>query len=196
MTEDNTNTFPISRIQVKRGNRRLAREKVLQILFAYSMSGTEVNILYENIYNRDFNFGDSEAPITKDKILKPDEVHEIDADIPIEWSGSDLIFLKKLLEKTLLSAEDIDTRMREKANNWELDRITLIDRLLIQMSCAELMHFEDIPPKVTINESIDIAKKYSTDKSGHFINGILDSMFNALKSQGLVVKKGRGLIDK
>lgn len=196
MSDDLSNLFPISKTKVLKGNRRLAREKVLQTLFALRMSDTDVNLLYNNIHNRDFNFGDAEEELQKDRILKPDEVYELEADIPIEWGKSDLIFLKKLLEITLQTAEDSDNRMREKASNWDLDRVTLIDRILIQMAIAELIHFEDIPPKVTINEAIDIAKKYSTDKSSNFINGILDAMLSALKSEGLIMKKGRGLVEK
>lgn len=196
MTDDLSNTFPLSRAKVLKGNRRLAREKVLQTLFAYRMSDTDVDILFKNIFDRDFNFGDSDEEFQKDKILKPAEVHELEADVPISWDESELDFLHRLLESTLRTSEDTDTRMREKSNNWELDRFTLIDRLLVQIAVAEFLSFEDIPPKVTINEAIDIAKKYSTDKSGHFINGILDALYNSLKEEGLIVKTGRGLIDK
>lgn len=196
MTDDLSNTFPLSREKVLKGNRRLAREKVLQTLFAYKMSDTDVDVLFNHIYDREFNFGDADEELQKDKILNPNQVHELEADVRIAWGDSEIKFLHKLLETTLKTSDETDARMREKANNWDLDRFTLIDRLLVQIAVAELLNFDDIPPKVTINEAIDIAKKYSTDKSGHFINGILDAMYNSLKDEGLIVKKGRGLVEK
>ncbi|MDT3739381.1 MAG: transcription antitermination factor NusB [Candidatus Kapabacteria bacterium] len=196
MQDDLSNTFPLSKTKVLRGNRRIAREKVLQTLFAYHKSGTDIDILFEHIFSRDFNFGDEELPLLKDKILRPDEVWEIEADIPINWGEAEKQFASKLLSSTIKTAPLIDEKMKTTSSNWDLDRITLIDLILIQMACTEFVNFEDIPPKVSINEAIDIAKKYSTDKSGNFINGILDAMLVSLTSEGLVIKTGRGLKEK
>ena len=65
----------------------------------------------------------------------------------------------------------------------------------MQMALAEMLYFEDIPVKVSVNEAIDIAKKYSTEKSSQFINGILDTMLIKLIEDGKIVKSGRGLIE-
>jgi N utilization substance protein B len=130
------------------------------------------------------------------KILKPAEVIEIEADVPIVWMKSDLIFLKKLFEKSLLCGDISDNIIKEIVSNWEIDRISPVEKIMIQIAYAEFVYFADVPPKVTINESIEIVKAYSTDKSGLFINGLLDTILNRLKNEGLINKTGRGLKDK
>jgi N utilization substance protein B len=72
----------------------------------------------------------------------------------------------------------------------------MIDRIVLKIALCEFMYFEDIPTKVSINEAIELAKKYSTAKSGRFVNGILDASLEDLKQEGLVNKSGRGLIDR
>jgi transcription antitermination factor NusB len=79
--------------------------------------------------------------------------------------------------------------------NWEVDRLPLTDRIILEMAIAELLSFPNIPVKVTINEYIELAKTYSTPKSRNFINGILDVIANELKESGEIKKSGRGLID-
>jgi len=93
--------------------------------------------------------------------------------------------------------EDIGglTKMIEsKTKNWDIDRIAQIDLILMKMALAELLHFDTIPVKVTINEYIDISKYYSTPKSKDFINGILDILLKDLQEAGKIQKVGRGLI--
>lgn len=80
--------------------------------------------------------------------------------------------------------------------NWDAERLALIDRILLKMAICELTTFPTIPIKVTINEYVEIAKKYSTEKSKEFVNGILDRMMKKLQSEGLIQKKGRGLQDQ
>jgi N utilization substance protein B len=79
--------------------------------------------------------------------------------------------------------------------NWEVERLPLTDRIILEMSIAELISFPNIPVKVTINEYIELAKNYSTPKSRQFINGILDVIAKELKDSGDIKKSGRGLID-
>lgn len=79
--------------------------------------------------------------------------------------------------------------------NWEVDRLPLTDRIILEMAIAELLSFPNIPVKVTINEYIELAKTYSTPKSRNFINGILDVIAKELKETGEIKKSGRGLID-
>jgi N utilization substance protein B len=86
--------------------------------------------------------------------------------------------------------------IKSKVSNWEMDRIALIDKLLLRMGICELIYFEDIPPKVSINEVIEISKKFSTAGSAKFINGVLDAVLNDLKKSGQLKKSGRGLIDE
>lgn len=79
--------------------------------------------------------------------------------------------------------------------NWEVDRLPLTDRIILEMAIAELLSFPNIPVKVTINEYIELAKTYSTPKSRNFINGILDVIAKELVESGEIKKSGRGLID-
>jgi N utilization substance protein B len=109
---------------------------------------------------------------------------------------ADKKFGEDLIYKVTAGRTELDNLIKEKVANWEMDRIALIDRLLLRMAIAEFLYFPDIPPKVSINEAIEIAKEYSTAKSGKFINGILDSIFSELKKSGKLNKTGRGLIEE
>lgn len=124
---------------------------------------------------------------------------EDDADIRLLsiWKddGEEKDFAYRLLHQTLLQAKSNEDYIKEGAQNWELDRIALMDIILMKMALAEARYFDQIPLKVTLNEYIELSKYYSTDKSSGFINGILDQLFAKLKTEGLIVKTGRGLIE-
>jgi len=109
--------------------------------------------------------------------------------------GDDKEFLEKLFSRTLALSAEHDPRIEEAASNWDLERIAAVDLILIRMALAEARTFETVPLKVTINEYIDLAKFYSTDKSSAFVNGVLDKLFTSMKEDGTIVKKGRGLIE-
>jgi N utilization substance protein B len=89
-------------------------------------------------------------------------------------------FAKSLLETVLDKKEVIMDLIKPKLKNWDADRIATLDMILMQMGIAEFLYFETIPPKVTINEYIDLAKEYSTEQSGQFVNGILDNIHKDL----------------
>jgi N utilization substance protein B len=108
----------------------------------------------------------------------------------------DFRLLEKLFYDTIEHHEAYDQLIQSKAENWELERIALIDRILMQMGISEMRHFEEIPIKVTINEYLEIAKKFSTPKSSKFINGILDSLYIQFKQSDEIQKSGRGLIEE
>jgi N utilization substance protein B len=78
--------------------------------------------------------------------------------------------------------------IKPKLKNWDSERIALLDMILIKMGVCELLYFETIPPRVTINEYIDLAKDYSTEQSGHFVNGILDNIHKELMAQNKIHK--------
>lgn len=99
-----------------------------------------------------------------------------------------------LLEDVLDHFQDYDEQLIPYLQNWEIDRIATIDRILITMALSEFMKFPSIPTKVTLNEYVDIAKMYSTDKSKEFLNGILDALLQDLLASNMVHKSGRGLI--
>ncbi|MEM6261123.1 MAG: transcription antitermination factor NusB [Bacteroidota bacterium] len=107
----------------------------------------------------------------------------------------DTHLLEALFFECIKNAELYDTYVIKKAENWELERIAKVDRVLMHMGICEMLNFEEIPVKVTINEYLELAKIFSTPKSSRFINGILDSLFADFNQQGLIVKKGRGLIN-
>ncbi len=107
---------------------------------------------------------------------------------------ADLEFAKQLVNKVVANKKSLEQEIHTKVANWEMDRIALIDKLLLQIGITELMYFPEIPPKVSINEVIEIAKDYSTSNSGKFINGILDAILSELKESGNLNKSGRGLI--
>lgn len=109
--------------------------------------------------------------------------------------GDDRDFLERLFSRTLDMAGEHDAVIEEAASNWDLDRIATMDLLLLRMALAEARTFESVPLKVTMNEYIDLAKFYSTEKSGGFVNGVLDKVFTTMKEDGRIVKTGRGLIE-
>lgn len=185
--------FPLSNKRNIKGTRRLAREKVLQILMAYFSCESDVDELFDHIYYREFNFEDEKAKLESGKFLRPEEILEIESDIPVVWREEDIEF-GKTLTKTVISKQlFLDDLLEEFAKNWEIDRIAKIDKYLVQLAICELVFFEEIPPKVSINEAIEISKRYSTDKSKMFVNGILDSILKKLETDGMIKKSGRGL---
>ncbi|MFA6469778.1 MAG: transcription antitermination factor NusB [Bacteroidota bacterium] len=113
----------------------------------------------------------------------------------IQDTESDFNFAQSLFIKTIAHQAEMDKRLKSKTEHWEFHRIALIDKILLRMSLCELLFFPDIPPKVTINEAIEIAKDYSTESSGTFINGIMDAVLIDLKKEGLLNKTGRGLLE-
>jgi transcription antitermination protein NusB len=145
--------------------RRAVREKVLQTLYAYEISHEPIQMIIENIV------GD------------------------LEKQPASFAFAKDLILKVIECTKDLDTLIRKRVEHWEFNRLAMVDRVILRMAICELMYFDDIPPKVTINEAIEIARDFSTEKSDKFVNGVLDSILEDLKKDGLIKKTGRGLLD-
>ena len=101
----------------------------------------------------------------------------------------------KLYHKTVLRSDELEEIIKNKASNWDINRIAIMDMILLKMALTELMEFQSIPTKVTLNEYIELSKYYSTPKSKVFINGILDKLIVELKEEKKIVKTGRGLMD-
>lgn len=150
---------------MKKSNRRILREKTLQVLYAYELNGEGLTALIDGILT----------------------------DLS---SQADINFARQLINKVVSNTKLLDIKIQERVANWEMDRIALIDRILLRIGITELFYFPDIPPKVTINEVIEIAKDYSTSNSNKFINGILDAILSDLKKSGQLNKTGRGLIEE
>ncbi|MDZ7295539.1 MAG: transcription antitermination factor NusB [candidate division KSB1 bacterium] len=147
-------------------SRRAARELALRALYAAELSGR------------------SAAEVLADPLVM------VPADGPL------LEFIRRLVALTLQHRPELDGYIAAKTTNWDFARLAVIDKLVLRMAVCEFLYFEDIPPKVTIDEAIEISRKYSTDKSDKFVNGILDAVLNELQSRDLVVKTGRGLLDQ
>ena len=145
--------------------RRRARELALQGLYGWEISGNAIEVVLKRLTDD----GEAEEEI--------------------------ITFASELLNRTILNKVTLDEYIASVVENWEFGRIALIDRLILRLALCEFLHFEEIPPKVTINEAIDLAKKYSTSQSGRFVNGILDSLYQKFKLEKKINKKGRGLID-
>lgn len=107
----------------------------------------------------------------------------------------DVRFMRELVKKTIQDDEYLTQIIGEKTKNWEADRIAMVDIILMKMALSEILHQTSIPVKVSINEYIDISKDYSTPNSKSFINGVIDKLAVELKSQGKIVKIGRGLME-
>ena len=87
-------------------------------------------------------------------------------------------FAEKIVLGVLEHHQEIDRLIEQYSENWRLDRMTIIDRNILRMALFELLYCEDIPPKVTLNEAVDLGKRYGSEDSGSFINGILDRIQN------------------
>ncbi len=145
--------------------RRRVREKVLQALYAYELSGESSD-------------------------------HVIDCVIAdLRKNAESFGFAKSFFLKVIESREELDRLIKKQVAHWEFNRLAVIDKLVLRMGICELLFFDDIPPKVTINEAIEIAREFSTEKSDKFVNGVLDAVLDDLKATGPLNKQGRGLQD-
>lgn len=140
---------------------------------------------------------DDDLPFISSMVLKTikDGSEENIELMPLFKDDEDQQFSKDLFCKTTIHADRFTELISSKTNNWEIERIAQVDLLLMQMSLTEILELPTVPVKVAMNEYIDMAKYYSTPKSKSFINGILDSLLLEFKKEGLIKKKGRGLIE-
>jgi N utilization substance protein B len=146
--------------------RRLVREKVLQALYAYHISREPITNVME--------FALTELRGNKESFE----------------------FAKRIIHEVIQHQDEIEEFIRLKVSHWEYDRIAIVDKTLLKMGICELLYFPDIPPKVTINELIEVAKVFSTENSGRFINGVLDAILEDLKKRKTLKKTGRGLLNE
>ena len=135
------------------GNRRKSRELAMQALFYIDMSQNDPNDLLDR-------FCENFTP-----------------------SANVLPFFLKLVRGVLEAKSDIDRILERFSDNWKLSRMSCVDRNMMRIAVYEMLFCSDIPPKVSINEAIDVGKKFGTEESGAFINGILDSVRMALENE-------------
>jgi N utilization substance protein B len=126
------------------GKRRKARELVLKSLYSYEITNTEPKSIMSDL-------------LSKSTLDSPSQ-----------------LFASQLFQKVLENIKSIDNMIRECVKNWDINRLAIIDKNVIRMGISELLFFSDIPQKVSIDEAIELAKKYGSEDSGSFVNGILD----------------------
>ncbi len=131
------------------------------------------------------------------KTLKTVKESDNDIELMPLWKAEDdeEEYTKQLFRRTLALGSESEKMISENAPNWEADRIATMDMVILKMALAEAQTFESIPLKVTMNEYIELANYYSTPKSNVFINGLLETLFAKLQSDGKIKKIGRGLVD-
>ncbi len=158
------------------GRDRKTEKDILEFIFTDLMLP---NDLFTSYVEEKFNNWDDDAEMTNTLVLnflnKPNGYNFQEILSQEKW-----LFAKSLLETTIEKRGLTLEYIKPKLKNWEPDRIALLDMLLMRMGVCEFLFFETIPPKVTINEYIDIAKEYSTQQSGQFVNGILDNIHKDL----------------
>ena len=101
---------------------------------------------------------------------------------------ADMEFARKLFRAAITNAEEYRALMSGSSKNWDMQRLAFMDVVIMQTALAEILSFEDIPLSVTLNEYVEIAKYYSTAKSGSFVNGLLDSITKKLRQEGKINK--------
>ncbi len=133
--------------------RTLAREIALKILYEREMRSDPLNELLDEYF---------------EEHKTPDEAKQ---------------FSELLVRGTLEKLNDIDEVVAKYADNWNIKRMAAVDRNILRFAVFELLYLTDVPPKVTINEAVNIAKKYSQENAGRFVNGVLDKVKNSEKKQ-------------
>jgi N utilization substance protein B len=116
--------------------------------------------------------------------------------MPLYKNVDDQQFAKTLYRKVMINHDEYGLMIKNHSQNWDYERIALIDILIMQLAICEILEFPSIPIKVSLNEYIEIAKDYSTSNSNTFINGILDNLVKNLKAENKIIKTGRGLIEE
>jgi transcription antitermination factor NusB len=158
------------------------------------------SILQDLFQQIDYNWEEN-GKVVQNMIMKT--LKMFDAPNPSQFSlielsanwDEDKEFYIDLFNHSLAYEKEAIAQIAQKSQNWEVSRMVGIDRIIMQMAIAEMVHFPSIPVKVTINEYLDMAKVYSTPKSKPFINGMLDQISATMQKEGTIRKSGRGLID-
>ncbi|HET7152711.1 MAG TPA: transcription antitermination factor NusB [Candidatus Kapabacteria bacterium] len=145
-------------------SRRYARERVMQTLYAVEMTHGDFPFLRRQIIDSDAKLDETNKQFAVDLAVR---AHD--------------------------SEEECNEILKKRSEHWDISRMAAIDRAILHMAIAELKYFSDVPPKVTIDEAIEIAKRFSTAESGKFINGILNAVLADLKQEHSIRKRGRGL---
>ena len=153
------------------GKRREARERAVQFLFQHDLNPPEnldraLNEFWDT--QRAAAIAGEKGPATWGQ--------PVELPPPTAEEAETRLFADPLIRGTLEHRDAIDEHIKKHAKNWEFHRIAAVDRNIMRLAIYEMLHRDDIPPVVSINEAVDIAKKFSTQDSGKFVNGILDKI--------------------
>lgn len=170
---------------ISQQSREKAREKeIIKLIFTQLMLPNESFITHlEELYNNWDDDADMMDQLMQNYIQKPSSYNLQEMLSPEKWQ-----FARSLLTTTLEKKEYCAELIKPKLKNWDSERIAQLDMVLMRMGVCELLYFETIPTKVTINEYIDLAKDYSTPQSGQFVNGILDNIHKEMLEAGKIQK--------
>jgi N utilization substance protein B len=150
--------------------RRVARERVIQFLFQHDLNPWEdIPAALEHYWElqRLGPLTDNAGPQYGQPVEFPPLTTE---------EAATKLFAEKLITGVIEHRESLDTLIVKHAKNWDIHRMAVVDRNVLRLAIYEMLHCEDIPPVVSINEAIDLSKKYSTPEGGKFVNGILDKI--------------------
>jgi N utilization substance protein B len=165
------------------GMRREARERAVQFLFQYDLNPPEdleaaLNQFWESQHLAAMTDAEKRAALQEDHPVPP----------PTADQAAVRFFADPLICGTIEHRAEIDARIQKQVKNWALNRIAAVDRNVLRLAIYEMLHRDDIPPVVSINEAVDIAKKFSTAESGKFVNGVLDKIKGDLMRPARIVK--------
>jgi N utilization substance protein B len=165
------------------GKRREARERAVQFLFQHDLNPPE------NLDAALAHFWETQrtAAIAEEK----GTAHwgqPVELPPPTAAEAEMRLFAEPLIRGAIEHRNEADAVITKHAKNWDLHRIAAVDRNILRLAIFEMLHREDIPPVVSINEAVDIAKKFSTEDSGKFVNGILDKIKSELLRPARIVK--------
>ena len=165
------------------GQRREARERAVQFLFQYDINPTE------NLEAALSQFWTSQrsASLAEDKAAAT-WGQKVELPPPTVEESALQLFAEPLIRGTLEHRAALDELIKKHAQNWDLHRMAVVDRNVLRLAIYEMLYRDDIPPVVSINEAVDIAKKFSTQDSGKFVNGLLDKVKSELMRPARIVK--------
>lgn len=165
------------------GKRREARERAVQFLFQHDLNPDEdLELALPQFWN-----SQRAAALAEDKGAAT-WGQRVELPPPSPEENALRTFAEPLIRGTLEHREEIDERIKKHAQNWDLHRMAVVDRNVLRLAIYEMLFRDDIPPVVSINEAVDIAKKFSTEDSGKFVNGLLDKVKGELMRPARIVK--------
>jgi N utilization substance protein B len=165
------------------GKRREARERAVQFLFQHDLNpAPDLDAALERFWES------QRAAVIAGEKGGATWGQPVELPPPTAEEAEVRLFAEPLIRGTLQHRDRIDEIIKQYAKNWELHRIAAVDRNILRLAIYEMLHRDDIPPVVSINEAVDIAKKFSTQDSGKFVNGILDKVKGELMRPARIVK--------